>query len=302
MRKIVITITCSLLLALAVIAAKNAFSCRIPIHNRGIAAAKANGDTGALFLGSSTFRSNLSIGELDNALEKGSYILAYGGNHYVAAGIQYDELKERGVKTDLLVIELDPLLITEEVKLSDSRVIWDLSWEGKKRLWQSMRETNPSFTLAWEYFVTSGLDDLLTYPLTEPFYATRYNKGAKTDATASPGKDALDSVKFDISEVQWVDAQENALFSLIGKCERDQQAYVLLESPHYYRLQDDPVYQKYREELIKKLDDKKIPYILATDVDFDNHEAAYFEDMGHMSEEGRTAYTKALLPLLPVKP
>lgn len=299
MRKIVITIACTLLLAFGAIAAKNVFSCRIPIHNRGIAAAKANGATSALFLGSSTFRSNLSVDELDSALPKGSYILAYGGNHYVAADIQYDELKERGISTDLLVIELDPLLITEEVKLSDSRVIWDLSWAGKRRLWQSMSQNAPTFSLFWEYFVTSGMDDLITYPVTEPFYATRYHKGAKTDATASPGKDALEAAKFDISEVQWVDAQEKALFSLIDKCERDGQAYVLLESPHYHRLQDDVTYQKYREELLKKLDEKKIPRILATDVDFDNHEAAYFEDMGHMSEEGRIAYTKALLPLLP---
>ena len=93
------------------------------------------GDLDVLFLGSSTFRSNLDITQIDEAFDGKTFILAYGGNQYVAENIQYDEIQNRGHhRYDLLVIELNPMLLTEEVKLSDSRVIWDLSWDGKRRL------------------------------------------------------------------------------------------------------------------------------------------------------------------------
>ena len=57
---------------------------------------------------------------------------------------------------------------------------------------------NTDTSLMYEYFVTSGMDDLVTYPLTEPFYATRYYKGVKTDETPSPGKAYLENEEFDI--------------------------------------------------------------------------------------------------------
>lgn len=296
MKKAVITILISLVIAFAAIACKNLFSCDIPIHNRGIADLASRGDQKILFVGSSTFRSNLDIDMLDDAFDDRAYILAYGGNQYVAADIQYDELKRRGVHTDLLVIELDPLLLTEEVKLSDSRVIWDLSWEGKKRLWQSMSQTDSAdFDLFFEYFITSGMDDLITYPVTEKFYATRYKKGAKTDETPSSGMEFLENESFDISSLKPVAAQENALLSLISKCESDGQPYILLECPHYNRLQDDESYIKnleYITDLTKEEADRRI---FASDVSFDLNDPAYYEDMSHMSADGRRVYTKALI-------
>ena len=299
-KKIILTICIALLAAAAAVMCKNVFSCRIPIHNRGIDAVTKAGDLCVLFIGSSTFRSNLDIDLLDAAFDDKAYILAYGGNQYVACDIQYDELKNRGNgNVDLLVLEFDPLLLTEEVKLSDSRVIWDLSWDGKQKLWKKMADGgDANFPLFFEYFVSAGMDDLITYPVTEPFYATRYNKGAKTGVTPSSGKDYLEREPFDISDAQIVDAQKEALFDLIEKCEADHQNYVLLESPHYYRLQEDPVYVRYHAQFEEVLKEKNVPCIFAEDTDFNNADAAFYEDMGHMSSEGRRVYTQELIPLL----
>ena len=295
MKKIIITILISLMIAFAAIACKNLFSCDIPIHNRGIADLASRGDQKILFVGSSTFRSNLDIDMLDEAFDDEAYILAYGGNQYVAADIQYDELKNRGVKTDLLVIELDPLLLTEEVKLSDSRVIWDLSWEGKKRLWQSMSAKGADFDLFFEYFITSGMDDLITYPVTERFYATRYKKGAKTDETPSSGKEFLENESFDISALAPIPAQEEALLSLISKCKADGQPFILLECPHYYRLQDDEAYVRNLSYITDLTQEEADSRIFASDVSFNCSDSAYYEDMSHMSADGRRVYTKALI-------
>ena len=297
MKKAIITILISALLALAAIACKNVFSCRIPISNRGIAALLSEGDQEIVFVGSSTFRSNLDIDSLDEAFDDKAFILAYGGNQYVACDIQYDEIKRRGGhRYDLLVFELDPLLLTEEVKLSDSRVIWDLSWDGKKRLWESMAAGGDTdAALFYEYFVTAGMDDLVTYPVTEPFYATRYKKGAKTDEPISPGKDVLEGEQYDISTLKPVKAQQDALISLIRKCKADDQPFVLLECPHYHRLQDDPVYQENLEYLKELVNSEGADMVLASDTGFDNSNPSYYEDMSHMSAEGRKVYTDLLI-------
>ncbi|MBR1523564.1 MAG: hypothetical protein IJ641_03810, partial [Lachnospiraceae bacterium] len=166
-------------------------------------------------------------------------------------------------------------------------------------LWDSMYGAgNTDFPMMYEYFVTSGMDDLVTFPVTEPFYSTRYYKGAKKDESVSPGKEWLDSEEFDISDKELVQAQADSVVDIIQKCRSDGQAFIFIESPCYYRLQDDPVFRKYREKFIAILDENDAPYILASDVDFDSHNAEYFEDMNHMSAKGRRAYTKELIRIL----
>lgn len=300
MKRIIITILISIFIITGAVASKNLYSCRIPIKNRGISDAIASGDLDLLFIGSSTFRSNVDMHLLDDAYEGRVYDISYGGNQCVATSIQYDEIKSRSDHDyGLMVFEMGPLMITEDVKLSDSRVIWDLSLKGKLDLYNEMRKAgNTDASVAYEYFITSGMDDLITYPVTERIYATRYYKGSKTDATQSPGAEVLDSEEFDISDAMPNEAQERAVRDIIEKCKRDGQAFVFLESPVYYRLGEDPVYKKYEERFIRLLEEEDAPYILASEADFDDHLAEYFEDMNHMSDAGRKAYTRELIRIL----
>ena len=290
----------ALFVIVAAVAFKNIYSCEIPIGNRGIRAAINEGDLDLLFIGSSTFRSNLDILELDEACSDRAFIISYGGNQYAATSIQYDEIKKRSSNSyRLMVFELDPLMLTEEVKLSDSRVIWDLSFDGKKALWGKLKnEGNADLSVMYEYFVTSGMDDLLTYPVTERFYSTRYYKGAKTDDPVSPGKDLLENEQFDISDSVLINAQADAVREIIEKCRRDGQDFIFLECPHYHRLENDPVYKEYHEYFTEMMDGYGVECIYADDVAFDDHEPAYFEDMSHMTGEGRRVYTEKLIEVL----
>lgn len=331
MKKIVVSLCTALVIIVAAVIFKNSYSCNIPIGNRGINNALSFAPLNALFVGSSSFRSNLDIDILDEKYEDKAYILSYGGNQYAACDIQYDELRDRfehtrgseALKTsrdldtlgtsdaldnsddvsyaELVIFEMDPLMLTEEVKLSDSRVIWDLSLKGKRRLWNKMCKsegTDTSFKVWYEYFVTSGMDDLVTYPVTEPFYSTRYHKGAKTGEVVSPGKEYLDNEKFDISDSQIVQAQELAVLSIIEKCRRDNQEFIFLETPHYVRLANDETYLKYKEYFLDFLSDVGARCITCEDTGFDNTNPEYFEDMGHMTNLGRAEYTKLLVDIL----
>ena len=300
MKKAIITVAAALIIVVAAVAFKNTYSCEMPIRNRGIHDAIMTGDLDILFIGSSTFRANIDMPIMDEAFDGRVYDISYGGNQLVATAIQYEEIKRRSDHDyGVMVFELGPMMITQEVALSDSRVIWDLTWEGKKELWDSMYAAgNTDFPMMYEYFVTSGMDDLITFPVTEPFYGTRYYKGAKTDETASPGKEVLEGAEFDISDKTLIKAQADAVADIIKKCRRDGQEFIFLESPCYHRLQEDPTFMKYRDEYIKILDENDAPYILATDVDFDSSDPDLFEDMNHMSAKGRREYTRELIQVI----
>ena len=300
MKKAVLTIIAVVIISSVIIMSKNLFSKDIPLGNRGIRSAIDAGDLDVLFIGSSTFRCDIDMPTMDEAYKGRVYDISYGGNQLVATSVQYDEIKQRSTNDyGIMVFELGPMMLTEKVALSDSRVIWDLSWDGKKRLWEKMSAGNDTdFSTFYEYFVTSGMDDLITFPVTEPFYATRYYKGAKKDETPSPGLEVLENAEFDISNEVLVEAQAEAVKEIIAKCRADGQKLVFLECPHYYRLQNDPVYERYLDYFIECLDSEGTDYILASDIDFDDHKAEYFEDMNHMSAEGRRVYTEKLIRLL----
>lgn len=300
MKKVILTLIAALFVIAAAVGFKNVYSCEMPIRNRGINDAIKTGDLDVLFIGSSTFRANVDMPMMDKEYDGRVYDISYGGNQLVATSIQYDEIKRRSDhRYGLMVFELGPMMLTQEVALSDSRVIWDLSFEGKRELWESMYDAgNTDFPMMYEYFITSGMDDLITFPVTEPFYGTRYYKGAKTDETPSPGQDVLEREEFDISDKTLVEAQAEAVVNIIRKCREDGQEFLFLESPCYYRLQEDPTFKKYREEYIKLLDENSAPYILASDVDFDSKNAEFFEDMNHMSAKGRREYTAKLIGAL----
>lgn len=300
MKKVLITLAVAFIIITSAILFKNVYSCEMPIKNRGIRDAINTGDLDVLFIGSSTFRANVDMPMMDEAYDGRVYDISYGGNQLVATVIQYDEIRRRSPHDyGLIVFELGPMMLTQDVALSDSRVIWDLSLEGKQDLWSSMYTAgNTDFSMLYEYFVTSGMDDLITFPVTEPFYSTRYYKGAKTDETVSPGKEWLENEEFELSDKYLVEEQADAVANIINECKKDGQDFIFVESPCYYRLQDDPVFRKYHEEFVRILDENGADYILASDVSFDTHDAALFEDMNHMSAEGRRVYTAELIKAL----
>lgn len=300
MKRTIATLLIAIGIIVTIIFLKNTYSCEIPIGSRGIKAAIDSGDLDVLFIGSSSFRSNIDMEIMDEEYPGKAFIIAYGGNQIVSSQIEYEEICNRSDHTyEQIIFELDPLMLTEDVDLSDSRIIWDLSWSGKQKLWSKLQESeNTDLSTMYEYFVTSGMDDLITYPITNRIYKERYYKGAKTGEILSPGKEYLENEPFDLSNRTMNDSQEKALRELIQECKDNNQEIIFLETPHYHRLFDEPVYQEYRETFCQILRENEIPFILSGMVEFDQHNPDYFEDMGHMSTIGRKEYTENLIKVL----
>ncbi|NLG04157.1 MAG: hypothetical protein GX567_10065 [Clostridia bacterium] len=297
MKRTIATLFIAIGIIVAIIFLKNTYSCEIPIGSRGIKAAIDSGNLDLLFIGSSSFRSNIDMEVMDEEYQGKAFIIAYGGNQIVSSQIEYEEICNRSNhEYKQIIFELDPLMLTEDVDLSDSRIIWDLSWSGKQKLWSKLQESESTdLSSMYEFFVTSGMDDLITYPITNPIYKARYYKGSKTGEIPSSGKEYLENEPYDLSNRMMNSSQEKALRELIQECKNNNQKILFLETPHYHRLFDEPVYQEYREIFCQILSEYEIPFILSDMVEFDQHNPDYFEDMGHMSSIGREEYTENLI-------
>ena len=108
----------------------------------------------------------------------------------------------------------------------------------------------------------------------------------------------LENEEFDISDSVLIKAQEESVIEIIEKCRRDGQDFIFLECPHYYRLSEDPVYKEYHRYFTDLMVKYNVDYILAGDIDFNDHNPDYFEDMSHMSGIGRKIYTEELVKYL----
>ena len=300
MKKAFISIGAGLAVIAAFVIFKNLFSCYLPAKNRGIQTVLCEGDLDVLFLGSSTFRCNIDMPMVDEAYDGRDYDIAYAGNQPVATIPEYEELMAGGNSYGLMVFDLNPMLLSQEVKISDARVIWDLTLPSKLKLWKSMKDSEETdLSTFYEFFVTSGMDDLITYPITEPVYSTRYYKGAKTEETPASSKEYLENESFDLRKEKLNENQRAAVAQLIRKCREDGQRFIFIETPHYYRLAEDPKYRQLKSAFVKTLEEEGVDeYILAEDIDMDNRNSEFFEDMTHFSADGRREYTRLLLSLL----
>ena len=66
-----------------------------------------------------------------------------------------------------------------------------------------------------------------------------------------------------------------------------------VEVPKYYTLAETDYYIRLRSELESIVSDCK--YAKAEEVVFDNENPAYYQDLFHLSAEGRRTYTKTLV-------
>ncbi len=80
MKRTITTLLIAIGIIFTIIFLKNTYSCEIPIGSRGIKAVIDSGNLDLLFIGSSSFRSNIDMKIMDEEYQGKAFILAYGGN------------------------------------------------------------------------------------------------------------------------------------------------------------------------------------------------------------------------------
>jgi len=300
MKKTVLTITISFLVFLCVVVLKNCFSYMLPNNAFGIRYITSKEKADYLFIGSSSFRKGIDMKALENELGKDTYMLTYNGNQPMNVLVELKQMLEAGTKIDTIVYELEPGMVDRGADLSDKRLLWDIDMKSKKEIWDYLKERDDAdFFMFYDYYVSSNMDYLLTYPISYPMIAKRYYKGGNNGEDVSIAKTKEELDKLPIAEDPGIDSlQKESIVNIINLCNDNDIKLIFLEPPKYIRMYEDKDFADKLGELTQFLEDVNANTILADDLGFDYTNPDYYSDLSHMSGEGMTEFTNRVIEVL----
>ncbi len=299
-KKTVITIFIALLVFFGIVLLKNYCSYLLPNDAMGVRSIAAQKRVDTLFLGSSAYRKGIDMYLIEEELEGESHVLTYNGNEALNMAIELKELLNTGTEIGLLVVDFNPSMMDRGADLSDKRLLWDISMKGKLSLWREIAEKEDTdFFTFYDYFVLSNNDYMLTYPISYPLIAERYYRGGSTQSDETPGSTREELKELEIVENPGVnELQLKSVEEIIDMCRENGIKVVFLESPRYYRMEENGNFLKKAAILEECIAKKGVKCILTEDLNFDNTNPAYYSDLTHMSGDGKREFTRLLIPLL----
>ena len=302
--KLIITILSAFIFAGVVVYVKNAYTYRLPNEAMGIPSVTCRGHVGTLFMGSSAYRKGIDMYELSKSSDSlnsemgvDCFMLTYNGNQPFNMAIELDQIVKSGCTIDRLVVDLNPSMMDRGADLSDKRLLWDIDFGAKRRLYNELkkREDSGAF-LFYDYWVLSNMDYLVTYPIAKPLISARYYLGGSAKSEESSGKDAGFLNELEIVENPGLDKlQLSSIDEIIDICSENDIELIFLESPRYITMAKNPNYSAKKQELTEYISARKVRTITAEELDFDNSNPSYYADLTHMSAEGSKVLTAAIM-------
>lgn len=299
-KKIIITTIIIAVIFTGIVMGKNCLSYKIPNTAMGVRSVVARGRIDTLFIGSSGYRKGIDMERIITELPGESFMLTYNGNEPFNVLIELEEILRENVSIGTLIVDFNPSMADRGADLSDKRLLWDISMNGKIKLWRELakEDTSNLFTF-YDYWVLSNNDYMITYPVSYPLIAARYSYGGSTTADETKGlsKDELEALP--IIEHKGVhELQRNSILSIIELCENNDINLVFMESPRYITMESNENYRTKSQELRDLIIDNGALCILREDLSFDNTNPDYYSDLTHMSGEGKEEFTKAIINTL----
>ena len=303
MKRVLKTVAVAFIIALILILIKNEYARCLPASTYGMQAAIRKERVDNLFIGSSMFRQGLDIDVLEAELPGSSYILSYNGNQPALMALELQYLLENGLEIQNLYIDLYPYTAAADPWISDTKILLDTDLKFKAKAWRLMRNsTGVSFGDFYEFFVTANNEQLLTYPLNNKIVSSQFRDGGSL--IQQPGKTREEL--YALGTLGSRDGVNRTQAEGYGKIVELAEEYGLnlwfLETPKYERMYADEDYQKlYAEALsiVQELQsgwsgDGSFAILCAEELDFDISEAGGYQDLIHLSAEGRENYTALL--------
>lgn len=297
--KTILTIILAFFTVLLVVFCKNAFSYKIPGSSVGVSAISQVGDIDTLFVGASSFRKGINMHKIDEQLGENSYMLTYNGNQPMNMDVEIKELFEHGTKIKTLIVEFDPGMIDAHADLSDKRLLWDIGLSSKLYIWKLLAERDDAdFFMCFDYWVSSNIDYMFTYPISKPIISRRYFKGGNTgeDDVAGLSAEELDALPVK-EDPGFSSLQNHAILDIVKLCENNGTKIVFLESPNYKKMYEDSNYAQKSDDLKFFLAALDVQVITKEDLEFDYANPSYYSDLSHMSTEGMNVYTDEIIDL-----
>lgn len=304
-----------LLAVLLLTGIKNEYARLLPASSYGMQAAIKKKSVDHLFIGSSMFRQGLSIDVLEEELEGSVYILSYNGNQPAFMAMELEYMLEEGLEIGTLYVDLYPYTAAATPWISDTKILLDTDLGFKIDAWELMSANNDTkFLDFYELFVTANNEQILTYPIHNRLVSAQFRNGGNILTPGGQTKEHLDSLGM-LGRREGIQETQVEGYERILKLAREHGIKVcFIETPKYERMYQDADYMELYEACVDKVseltgakaltfgeekettgaDRKDTGIILAAELGFDFTEPASFQDLIHLSAEGRTLYTRFL--------
>ena len=294
MKKYRNAVAVGLLIAVCFLSVKNFIAYRFPNSSNGMQAAIHQGHIQHLFLGSSLFRQGIDIYTAENMLDGNSFVLSYNGNQPVQMLEELNMLVRNHVEIENLYVDLYVYSSALRPAISDTKLIWDLDFQGKCKVYRDMKEYSEAGASEFvDFFVTSNNQYMMMYPIFNAVMKQEFYKGGNIRETQGSTRKILDELSTPGEREGIHEAQKAALLEIIDLCREQGIQIYFVEVPKYYTLDQADYYIRLRAELEDVVAEETI--IKASALSFDNSNPAYYQDLFHLSAEGRRTYTKLLL-------
>lgn len=301
MKRVVKVLPSVLLALLLLIAVKNEYARLLPVSSYGMQAAIDKGSIDHLFIGSSMFRQGLSIDVLEAELDGSCYILSYNGNQPAFMAKELEYMLEEGLEVENLYVDLYPYTAAATPWLSDTKLLLDTDMAFKIDAWRLMASgSEASFLDFYELFVTANNEQLLTYPINNRLVSSQFRNGGNLLNSEGRTKEYLDSLGMLGERDGLQPAQVEGYRRLLELAGEHGIKIYFLETPKYERMYQDEAYMELYTACIREIrqlakEQGETTFLsLSKELGFDDSNPMYFQDLIHLSTEGRTAYTKLL--------
>lgn len=299
-KKLIITIILTVAAASGIVMLKNYGSCRLGNDSMGVRSVISRGHIDTLFVGSSAYRKGINMYMVEEKLSGDSFMLTYNGNQPFNMAIELKEMIVGGADIDRLVVDFNPSMADRGADLSDKRLLWDISMDGKKALWAELAKREDTDLFTWfDYWVSSNMDYAATYIIAKPMISQRYYLGGSSAMDESEGKTAQELNELEIIENPGIDRlQMDSIDEIIKLCRDNDIKLTFLECPRYITMAENENYRAKSQELQKHIEEQNVSVITGTYMGFDNEDPEYYADLTHMSGQGGRILTEMIINVL----
>lgn len=210
---------------------------------------------------------------------------------------------EEGLKIQNLYIDLYPYTAAADPWISDTKILLDTDLDFKLRAWRLMAESGEaSFSDFFEFFVTANNEQLLTYPVNNRLVSSQFRNGGTLLSQEGSTKEELDALGTLGGREGLNEAQVQGYREIAALAEQYDLNLYFLETPKYERMYQDEDYRELYELCLQEVRELERSWngsgsfavICAEELNFDTFDAANYQDLIHLSAEGRKEYTRLL--------
>lgn len=302
MKKILKMMITVFAVAAIAIVLKNQFGSVFAGNTYGMPTAMKQGHIEHLFIGSSMFRQGLDIDVLEENLDGNVFILSYNGNQPVFMAKELQYMLEHGLTIKNLYIDFYAYTLTAIPWISDTKIFLDTDLAFKIDAWTTMAKYNDvTLNDFYEMFVTTNNEQILMYPINNTIVSSQFQNGGSLMTPAGQTAEYLNTLDLGVRD-GLSEAQLEGYYRIIELANEYEIHLCFIETPKYEKLLKDTRKGSYMEllhEMITWANEKNVSYILAESFDFDHSNGAYFQDLIHLSAEGRRTYCEMLTRKIP---